>query len=157
MSAIHEATLRGSHPSELPAMIIRQTCVLTTASSLLLPDNGRVARYCRSWQKSNTGSTFLFHRWPGLFHSSTAVEAPSHRDGQPFLSFTALVGAIMSKPQEAPYGTWKSPLPADAFAAGAVSLEEVVVNVSADRFRLQGAVQLIENDSNRTARSTSLR
>jgi hypothetical protein len=101
-------------------------------------------------------STFLFHRWPGLFHSSTAVKAPSHRSGQSFPFFTALVGAIMSKPQEAPYGTWKSPLPADAFAAGAVSLEEVVVNVSADRFRLQGTVQLIENDSNRTARSTSL-
>ena len=37
----------------------------------------------------------------------------------------------MSHPQVAPYGTWKSPLSADVFAAGIVSLEEVVVNVGA--------------------------
>jgi hypothetical protein len=33
-------------------------------------------------------------------------------------------------PTVAPYGTWKSPISADIFAAAAVELAEVVVNVS---------------------------
>lgn len=49
----------------------------------------------------------------------------------------------MSKPQEAPYGTWRSPLSADIFAAGAVSLKEVVVSVSSQQPNLSVVLALL--------------
>lgn len=63
----------------------------------------------------------------------------------------------MSKPQEAPYGTWRSPLSADIFAAGAVSLKEVVVRVSSQQPNLSVVLALLMSGSNRTAESTSLK
>ena len=63
----------------------------------------------------------------------------------------------MSKPEEAPHGTWKSPLSTDIFAAGAVSLEEVVVNVSNQQSMLSAVLALVTSGSNQTAESTSLR
>jgi len=63
----------------------------------------------------------------------------------------------MSKSQEAPYGTWKSPLAADTFAAGAVSLDEVVVNVGSEGLECSFAVVLTTSHSSEMAQSTSLR
>lgn len=37
---------------------------------------------------------------------------------------------MSSTPQVAPYGTWSSPITSDVLAAGIVSLNEVLVNVS---------------------------
>ncbi len=63
----------------------------------------------------------------------------------------------MSKPEQAPYGTWKSPLSADIFAAGAVSLEEVVVNVSTPQPKLSVVLASVTSGSNQMGESTSLR
>jgi hypothetical protein len=62
----------------------------------------------------------------------------------------------MAMPQEAPYGTWTSPLSADIFAAGAISLNEVVVNGS-DEHLLVGSAALIKTGSDQMAKSTYLR